>query len=47
MVKLGSVRQLKLVACGRAHTLMVSENGILYSMGDNSYGQLGVSQKDL
>ncbi|XP_045514613.1 uncharacterized protein LOC123708131 [Pieris brassicae] len=29
------------VACGRHHTLLLTENGI-YSAGDNSYGQLGV-----
>ncbi|CAG4937988.1 unnamed protein product [Colias eurytheme] len=29
------------VACGRHHTLLLTENGI-YSSGDNSYGQLGV-----
>ncbi|KAG7299743.1 hypothetical protein JYU34_016746 [Plutella xylostella] len=29
------------VACGRHHTLVLTENGI-YSAGDNSYGQLGV-----
>ncbi|GBP25789.1 X-linked retinitis pigmentosa GTPase regulator homolog [Eumeta japonica] len=29
------------VACGRHHTLILTENGI-YGAGDNSYGQLGV-----
>ncbi|RVE54365.1 hypothetical protein evm_000850 [Chilo suppressalis] len=29
------------VACGRHHTLVLTENGV-YSAGDNSYGQLGV-----
>ncbi|XP_050669019.1 uncharacterized protein LOC126968206 [Leptidea sinapis] len=29
------------VACGRHHTLLLTENGI-YSAGDNTYGQLGV-----
>ncbi|CAG9560566.1 unnamed protein product [Danaus chrysippus] len=29
------------IACGRHHTLLLTENGI-YSAGDNSYGQLGV-----
>ncbi|XP_063532563.1 uncharacterized protein LOC134743150 [Cydia strobilella] len=29
------------VACGRHHTLILTENGI-YAAGDNSYGQLGV-----
>ncbi|OWR54740.1 hypothetical protein KGM_215867 [Danaus plexippus plexippus] len=29
------------IACGRHHTLLLTENGI-YAAGDNSYGQLGV-----
>ncbi|XP_073951548.1 uncharacterized protein [Choristoneura fumiferana] len=32
------------VACGRHHTLVLTENGI-YSAGDNSYGQLGVGSQ--
>ncbi|CAH0627045.1 unnamed protein product [Chrysodeixis includens] len=31
------------VACGRHHTLVLTENGI-YAAGDNSFGQLGVGQ---
>lgn len=29
------------VACGRAHTIALSNNGLVYSLGDNSYGQCG------
>ncbi|CAG4941961.1 unnamed protein product [Parnassius apollo] len=31
------------VACGRHHTLLLTENGV-YSAGDNSFGQLGVGR---
>ncbi|KAJ0179818.1 hypothetical protein K1T71_004409 [Dendrolimus kikuchii] len=31
------------VACGRHHTLVLTENGV-YSAGDNSFGQLGVGR---
>ena len=41
------IKQIKLVACGRAHTLIVSIDNELYSFGDNSLGQLGVKPDDL
>ncbi len=33
------------VVCGYAHTLAVSDEGILYAWGANSYGQLGTGNK--
>ena len=32
-------------ACGIFHTLVVTENGIIYAMGGNNFGQLGVGTK--
>ncbi|KAA6379803.1 MAG: hypothetical protein EZS28_024670, partial [Streblomastix strix] len=32
------------VACGASHTLALTEEGILYSWGDNTYGQLGLGE---
>ena len=36
------LQQIKSVACGRAHSLIVSEKGLVFAMGDNSMGQLGI-----
>ncbi|XP_021955121.1 RCC1 and BTB domain-containing protein 1 isoform X1 [Folsomia candida] len=33
------------VVCGTAHTLALSDDGVLYSWGANSYGQLGAGHK--
>lgn len=33
------------VVCGYAHTLALSDEGILYAWGANSYGQLGIGNK--
>ena len=33
------------VVCGCAHTLALSDEGVVYSWGANSYGQLGVGNK--
>ena len=33
------------VVCGYAHTLALSDEGIMYSWGANSYGQLGTGNK--
>ncbi len=34
------------VAAGRFHTLILKNNGTLWAMGDNEYGQLGVGSDD-
>lgn len=33
---------IKMVACGKDHSLAISENGALYAWGDNRFGQLGI-----
>ncbi|XP_050541203.1 X-linked retinitis pigmentosa GTPase regulator-like [Daktulosphaira vitifoliae] len=33
--------KIKHVACGRSHTIVSTENGVIYGFGDNSNGQLG------
>nr|KAG5699291.1 hypothetical protein BaRGS_000493 [Batillaria attramentaria] len=33
------------IVCGYAHTLALSDEGVLYSWGANSYGQLGTGNK--
>ena len=41
-VSLSLVGRIKSIACGKAHTLLVSEHGsAVFAMGDNTYGQLG------
>mmetsp|Transcript_6640 Transcript_6640/g.6491 ORF Transcript_6640/g.6491 Transcript_6640/m.6491 type:complete len:569 (+) Transcript_6640:716-2422(+) len=35
------------VACGEAHTLVLTDRGVLYSFGASSCGQLGLLQQDL
>ncbi|KAK6187712.1 hypothetical protein SNE40_005676 [Patella caerulea] len=36
--------KIKLVACGRSHTVFASESGYLYSCGSNSESQLGLKE---
>ena len=38
-----SIKKIKSVACGGSHTLILSQNGFVFAMGDNSFGQLGLS----
>ncbi len=33
------------VACGGAHTVAVTDNGMIYSWGYNKYGQLGINSR--
>jgi len=35
------------IACGTAHTLVVTDAGKLYTWGYNNYGQLGNGTKNL
>lgn len=37
---------IKQLACGLYHTIFGAENGLLYSMGCNKYGQLGIGDKE-
>lgn len=47
MMNLGPLHHLKQVACGQNHTLMVSEHGLIYSMGCNRFGQMGTGDAQL
>ena len=38
-----SIKKIKSVACGGSHTLILSQSGSVFAMGDNSFGQLGLS----
>lgn len=40
-----NIKRISMVACGGSHTLIVSETGSLFAMGDNLSGQLGVGLK--
>lgn len=33
------------VATGKKHSLFLSDNGIVYACGDNSFGQIGISDR--
>ena len=35
--------KIKQIACGSQHTLLLSEDGDIYALGNNSHGQLGLS----
>lgn len=37
-ITLSQVSSIKSVACGRSHTLIVNDAGLVFAMGDNSYG---------
>ncbi|XP_008182284.1 X-linked retinitis pigmentosa GTPase regulator isoform X2 [Acyrthosiphon pisum] len=39
--------KVKHIACGRSHTIVSTENNIVYGFGDNSDGQLGQSVADV
>ena len=46
-VTLSQIREIKSVSCGTAHTLVLSDTGFVFAIGDNSYGQLGISSAQL
>jgi alpha-tubulin suppressor-like RCC1 family protein len=43
--KITSFSNARAIAAGTYHTLVLLENGDVYSFGDNSYGQLGLDDK--
>ena len=44
-IKLNQItNKIEALACGNAHVLILTEGGSLFAMGDNSYGQLGLSK---
>ncbi|XP_072369988.1 uncharacterized protein rpgra [Scyliorhinus torazame] len=45
-VKALKSEKVKLVACGRNHTLVCTEQGTVYATGDNSEGQLGLGDTE-
>ncbi|XP_075233828.1 X-linked retinitis pigmentosa GTPase regulator-like [Lycorma delicatula] len=52
VIKPSCVKSLKpdrvcLVACGQYHTLIYTETGFVYGWGNNSDGQLGLSENDI
>ena len=38
LAAMSTIKQIKYVACGRAHTLIVSADRELFTFGDNSLG---------
>ena len=42
-VSVGSIKQ---IACGGNHTMIIKNDGSLWSCGHNDYGQLGLSDTD-
>lgn len=41
-VQIVQEKQIEQVACGKFHTMVVTEDGLLYGSGLNNYGQLGL-----
>ncbi len=35
----------KKISCGHSHSLLLSEEGVIYAFGDNKWGQIGVGSK--
>src|SRR5690349_17347399 len=38
--------RIKKISCGRDHSLLLSEDGLIYSFGFNQFGQLGLGNFD-
>ena len=47
LAEMTTIKQIRMVACGRAHTLIVSSENELFTFGDNSLGQLGIKPDKL
>ena len=41
-INLRSLGKVKSMACGLSHTVLLAESGLVFTVGDNSFGQLGV-----
>ena len=39
---LGGINNVKKIACGQIHTMIIREDGTVWGCGDNNYGQLGI-----
>ena len=44
-VNLAPVSSVLSIACGRAHSVIVSKSGQIFAFGDNSKGQLGLHKE--
>ena len=36
---------IRKLACGREHSVFITDSDLIYSMGSNSHGQLGLGKK--
>ena len=43
-IKLSKINKIESIACGNAHVLILTDTGSVFALGDNSYGQLGLSK---
>ena len=46
-IRLDQISRIRVVACGQAHALLVSALGVVFTMGDNTFGQLGVPRNQV
>lgn len=44
---LNLITQIKQIACGASHALIVDQRGLLYSLGSNEFGQLGINNLEV
>lgn len=44
LAKINLFDTIKQVACGENHAVILTENGSVYAVGDNTYGQLGIGE---
>ena len=45
-VKILKPDKVRLVSCGKAHTVVVMESGRIFAFGNNAEGQLGVGSRN-